>query len=377
MKRILTRYAITGLAATLVAAPALAEDVVVGVVLPMTGALASWAGPPVYRGMQVALDEITASKMLGLDRNLKVLLEDDASDKTQSITLTNRLIARDKASLILGPSSSPLAAAAAPVANQNKTPMIAIAVSEEITKTGPWIFKIYQGPGPTISAAAKYLVDNLKAKSVSIVYARDNEAMVAYTKVMRDYLASHGVKDINEETVQASETDYTALATKLASRKDDAIFLNLLPESAANLAIQARQAGLAPSVKFVGSDQLGAQSYAKIGGGAVKGTIYPTFYYVASTKEPNPRFVADYRKKFNAEPDQYAAVGYSAMMIGAQAVKKAGPNATPEKIRAALAATQDVPTVLGAGTFAFDANRNPTYGTLMMAVDGDKPTPAK
>jgi branched-chain amino acid transport system substrate-binding protein len=365
------------LAAAAFAAPAFAEDVVVGVVLPMTGALASWAGPPIYRGMQVALDEIASTKMLGDGRNLKVLLEDDASDKTQSITLTNRLIARDKASLILGPSSSPLAAAAAPVANQNKTPMIAIAVSEEITKTGPWIYKIYQGPGPTITAAAKYLVDNLHAKSVTIVYARDNEAMVAYTKVMRDYLAANGVKNINEETVQASETDYTALATKLASRKDDAIFLNLLPESAANLAIQARQAGLAPSVKFVGSDQLGAQSYAKIGGAAVKGTIYPTFYYVASTKEPNPRFVAAYKKKFNAEPDQYAAIGYSAMMIGARAIKNAGPNASAEKIRDALGATRDVPTVLGAGSFSFDANRNPTYGTLMMSVDGETPVPAK
>lgn len=377
MKRIWIRHAMTGLVAALVAAPALAEDVVVGVVLPMTGSLASWAGPPVYRGMQVALDEIAATRMLGAGRDLKVLLEDDASDKTQSITLTNRLIARDKASLILGPSSSPLAAAAAPVANQNKTPMIAIAVSEAITKTGSWIFKIYQGPGPTITAAAKYLVENLHVKAVSIVYARDNEAMVAYTKVMRDYLASHGVKDINEETVQASETDYTALATKLAGRKDDAIFLNLLPESAANLAIQARQAGLAPGVKLVGSDQLGAQNYAKIGGAAVKGTIYPTFYYVASTKAPNPVFVAAYHKKFNADPDQYAAIGYSAMMIGAHAIKNAGPGATREKIRAALAAIHDVPTVLGAGSFSFDADRNPVYGTLMMSVDGDTPMLAK
>lgn len=377
MKGIWTRCAVTGILAAFTAGPALAEQVAVGVVLPMTGALASWAGPPIKRGMQVALDEIASSKMLGPGRSLKVLFEDDASDKTQSITLTNRLITRDKVSLILGPSSSPLAAAAAPVANEHQTPMIAIAVSEAITRTGPWIFKIYQGPGPTITAAAKYLVDHLHAKSVSIVYARDNEAMVAYTKVMRDYLSSHGVKDINEETVQASETDYTALATKLASRKDDAIFLNLLPESAANLAIQARQAGLAPNVKLIGSDQLGAQSYARIGGAAVKGTVYPTFYYVSSTKAPNPGFVAAYRKAFKADPDQYAAIGYSAMMIGAHAIKNAGANATRDAIRAALASTVNVPTVLGAGSFSFDANRNPEYGTLMMRVDGDSPVPAE
>ena len=86
MDRTLSRNAIAALAAAALATPAFAEDVVVGVVLPMTGALASWAGPPIYRGMQVALDEILATKMLGDGRNLKVLLEDDASDKTQSIT---------------------------------------------------------------------------------------------------------------------------------------------------------------------------------------------------------------------------------------------------------------------------------------------------
>jgi branched-chain amino acid transport system substrate-binding protein len=370
----LSQIAIAGAFAAM-SVTATAEEVVVGVVLPMTGALASWAGPPQYRGIQVALDEIAATKMLGDGRTIKLLLEDDASDKTQSITLTNRLIARDKAALILGPSSSPLAAAAAPIANQNKTPMIAIAVSEEITKTGPWVYKIYQGPGPTITAAAKYMVDKLKVQSVAIVYARDNEAMVAYTKVMRDYLTAAGVK-VEEETVQATETDFTALATKLASKKVDAVFLNLLPESAANLAIQARQAGMSPNVKLVGSDQLGAQSYAKIGGGAVKGTFYPTFYFGEGTKAPNPEFVAAYKKKFNAEPDQYAAVGYTSMMIGATAVKNAGANADKEKIRASLAAIKNVPTVLGAGTFTFDENRNPTYGVLMMTVDGDKPKPA-
>jgi len=372
----LSRIAAAGALAALSITSAMAEEVVVGAVLPMTGSLASWAGPPVYRGMQVALDQIVATKMLGDGRSIKLLLEDDASDKTQSITLTNRLISRDKAGLILGPSSSPLAAAAAPIANQEKTPMIAIAVSEAITKTGPWIYKIYQGPSLTITAAAKYLVDKLKVKSVAIVYARDNEAMVSYTKVMRDYLTANGVKDVQEETVQANETDFTALATKLANRKVDAVFLNLLPESAANLAIQARQAGMPATVQLVGSDQLGAQSYAKIGGGAVKGTVYPTFYFAESTKAPNPEFVAAYKKKFNAEPDQYAAIGYTAMMIGAQAIKSAGVNADRDKIRAALAGVKDVPTVLGVGTFSFDADRNPSYGTLMMSVDGDRPKPA-
>ena len=43
--------------------------------------------------------------MLGANK-LKVLIEDTGSDKTQAISLINRFSARDKALMVLGPSSS-------------------------------------------------------------------------------------------------------------------------------------------------------------------------------------------------------------------------------------------------------------------------------
>ena len=353
-----------------------AEEVRVGVILPLTGHLASWGGVPPSRGVQVALDEIAATNMLGAGRTIKAFIEDDASDKTQVITLVNKLVTRDKVSVLLGPSTTVLSSVAAPIANQLKTPIITLAVSEAVTKTGPYAFKIYPGPTQVITAVAEHLVDKAKVKSLVVVTARDSEAMVAYTKVMKDYMQTHGVQNVTEETVLSADTDFTALATKLASQKADAIFLNMGPEAAANLAIQARQAGLPPSVKFVGSDGLAAPSYAKIGGGVVKGTIFPTYYFADSPQPLNAKFVAAFKKKYNADPDVYAAIGYSTMMVAATAIKNAGPDADREKIRDALAKLREVSTVLGAGTISYDESRNPSYSLRMMSVTGDRPVSA-
>src|SRR5689334_8408089 len=130
----------------LAASPAIADEVTVGIQLPLTGPIASFAGPPLKAGIDVALEQIQQGKLIGEGRSLKVLIEDDAADKSQAISLANRFITRDQAAVLLGPPTTVLAAAAAPVANDLQTPIVAIAVADVVTQTGPWVFKLYMSP---------------------------------------------------------------------------------------------------------------------------------------------------------------------------------------------------------------------------------------
>jgi branched-chain amino acid transport system substrate-binding protein len=370
MKKIFTTLLlVSGLAA------AYAEEVKVGVVLPLTGHLASWVGIPPSRGVQVALEEIAETKFLGPGRTIRAIVEDDAGDKTQVITLLNKVATRDKVSAVVGPATSILSGAGAPIANQLKTPHMAVAVSEAITRTGPYSFKILPNSNNVITTMGQYLVQKAKIKSLVMITSRDSDATVTYGKVMREYLQANGIQNVTEETALSTDTDFTVLATKIASMRPtpDAIFVNFpIPEPVANFVIQAKQAGLPSTVKIIGLDSLTAPSYAKVGGAAVNGTLYPTYYFPENTLPLNQQFVARYRKKYNAEPDIYVASGYTSMMLVAMAIKNAGPNASNEQVRDALAKLGTVRGILGDGSVTIDANRNPNYAMRMMVLNNGK-----
>ncbi|MFA5487604.1 MAG: ABC transporter substrate-binding protein [Candidimonas sp.] len=351
------------------AAPfAQAEEVVVGVQLPMTGPVASWAGPPIHRGVELAVKQINAQSLLGEGRTMKIILGDNASEKSQAIALATQFANRDKVAMMVGPATSPLAGAAAPVANDAGLPTIALAVSKRVTETGKWIFKIYQDPDVLMTDAAEYIVNTMRPKSATLVFARDNDAFVSYKNLLKAYFEKNGVTDIREESILSSDSDFSALATKIVHRPTDIVYLGVSPESAANIAIQTRQNGLPPSSVFVGNDEMGAPGYVKIGGGAVEGTVYPSFFYADESKPEIDAFIKSYREAYGEAPDQYSAIGYGSMLVAASALKKAGPNAGPDQIREALASTADLPTVLGSGKLSFDEHRNPHYGVVMLKI---------
>ena len=104
-----------------------AEEVLIGAQLPLSGPLAAFAGPRLRAGVEVAVEEINSSQMLGPGRTIKLSIEDDAGDKTQTIALINKRATVDHVTAILGPTNSALALPAAPVANELKVPMLAIA----------------------------------------------------------------------------------------------------------------------------------------------------------------------------------------------------------------------------------------------------------
>jgi len=141
-------------ACVLAAQPALAEDYVIGAELALTGTYA-WVGVPSREGLDVGIEEVNASDLLG-GHKLKVLIEDTGSDKTQAISLINRFSARDKALMVLGPSSSSEGVAIAPVANELQIPLLTTtAVSEAINKSGPWVYKTPASPALVIGDVAK------------------------------------------------------------------------------------------------------------------------------------------------------------------------------------------------------------------------------
>jgi branched-chain amino acid transport system substrate-binding protein len=365
--------AAAGMGAILAMQSALAGEVKIGVQISMTGPLATVGGKPLKSGIELALKEIADTHFLGSDTTLAPILTDNASDKTQSITLTSKLCSGDNVAIMIGPMGSTAGAAAAPVANELKCPSIMFAVSPEVTRDRPWVYKAYDNPTSVMQGVGDYII-KLKPHTVHLVYNNDNPATVDYRNALTAILKASGITDITEDTILSAQTDFTALATKLADLNPDVLFIGTPPEGSANLVIQARQAGLSDKVKIVGSDYFTSPAFARIGGAAVEGVVYPTHSSAARSDDYNKAYVKDYTAAYGIPPDSYASVAYNATWAAARAIKAAGDNPTREKIREALLNIKDADSVMGMGKMSIDDQRSVRYQMLMATIANGKET---
>ena len=347
-----------------------AKEIPVGVFNAMTGTYA-FGGVPIQNAMKLALEEANAQGMPGGNK-FKIFEGDTAGEKGQTISLVNQFIKRDNVMLILGPTISGEALAGAPVANDLKVPILAIGSSPGILATGPWAFKIQATPTDIMGFLGKLSVEKLGVKRVILIHDQSNDGYVGQKNALSDYFKKAGASVVSDESFVSSESNFLALATKVASAPTDAIFIAAPAEVAANLIMQIRQAGLDPKVKFLGPSTFGSLNFIKAGGKAVEGTYVVSDYAPIAPSPMNQAFVKAYQAKYKAVPDNWAGMGYGLAQVAIQAVRNAGPNPDRTKIRDELSKLNNVPVVLGNGTWSVDAGRNPSYGGVLLQVkDGN------
>lgn len=364
---------LTGIAAAalLVAGTAsftLAAEYNIAVGKSLTGNLA-FIGVPEANAIQMAVDELNAAKFLG-DDVLTVTVDDDANDRGQTVTLLNKAAANPNTMIYLGSIWGAHAVAVAPLLNDLKLPMFGTAQTTEPLTLSDWYFKSTTSAPKSVTTIARYAVDKAKIQTLAVIFTRDAENTVVSAGIFRDYVKEHGVNIVAEESVLGSDTDFSALATKIAASNPEAVWIGAFGAQAANIVVQLKRAGIREDLKIFTTAGLGTD-YLEAGGPAVENTYFWGDFNVQSQEPLIADFVKNYEARFGATPDSWAAVGYTEAMLAALAIKQSMPNPTREKVRDAIAAMKDVPTVLGAGPWSLDENRVPAYDqSIVMVKDG-------
>jgi branched-chain amino acid transport system substrate-binding protein len=343
-----------------------AKDVPIGVFNSMTGQYA-FGGVPIQNAMKMALEEANAKGLPG-GAKFKIYEADTAGEKGQIISLVNQFAKRDNVVMILGPTISADAIAGAPVANDLQVPMLAIGSSNAILATGPWAFKIQSFATDVMGHLGKLTVEKLGVKRISYIIDHSNDGYVTQRAALADYLQKAGVQVVSDERVLSSDSNFLAVATKVASQKADAIFIAAPAEVAANMIIQLRQAGVDPKTKFIGPSTLSSIGFIKTGGKAVEGTYVLSDYSPSNTMPQNTTFVKAYTARYKIAPDNWAAMGYALATVAVEAVRNAGPNPDRSKVRDELLKLKNVPVVIGDGIWNIDAKRQPSYGAALLVV---------
>ncbi|WP_292656825.1 ABC transporter substrate-binding protein [Nitratifractor sp.] len=303
MKRTLSIVA----AAALMSGIAMAKDVVVGVVLPLTGPIAAF-GQTSKGGLDIAYEQ---NHKLKNGDNVKLVVLDDRGDKVEAATAVKRLLNKNNATVILGEVASGNSMAMAPVAEKAKTPMITHAsTNPRVTKGKKYVTRAcfidpFQG-----AVMAKYALDNGMKNAVVVTDAKQDYS-VGLSKAFKKAFTAGGGKILKTVLINSGDKDFNAqVSTIKAAHPDIIAFTGYYPE-AALMVKQARAMGV--NTPFIGADGVGFPELVKIGGKAAEGFMYTDHFNEAAATSPEAKaYVEAFHKKYNKPADSMGALAADA-----------------------------------------------------------------
>ena len=326
-----------------------AKSIKLGQIIPVTGEAAE-SGRYHRQGAEIAVEKINASGGIN-GRKIQIVLEDDQTTNPGAVAALQKLMEDKEIPMILGSIRSTQVQAMLPTINEAKIPVAIGGTNYGLTHSGSqWVFRFRPHDGMSAKVIAKFMVEELKQKKVAIVHASD-----AFGNGGRDMLTP-ALKELGAEVVftqgyNNQEKDFTAVVQGL--KKSGASGLGSYMTFSTDLGIFARQLKQqGAQVMWVGSPSITAVDGRNLAGDALYGTYGVTDFHVEASPT-SKAFAQAYKAKYNQEPDLYASWCYDAVLVFAEAMKKA-PDLKPDNLRKAILSIQKFP---GAeGEYNFDQN---------------------
>ena len=341
----------------------LSGEIPIGVVLPLTGALAAPYGLPMQRGFELAREEINNSEMLG-DAKITFITEDDQGAVKNAVDAYNKLTNQDGVPVILGPANSSQVREAFPIAQKNGVVAISsLSSASGLSAIGDFNFRISLTTDVLVPSGIRITQEKLGYTRAATIYDDIDLYSTDSSKIVREALTANGVEILTTETYQTGETDFSTQLTRIKEANPDAIFISALAPEMIKIMIQARQLGIPTSVHFIVPDLTGDEVAAA--GDAAEGAITFTSWISTADTSGNQAFVQNYRAKYGAEPSPWGAQSYVALYILAEAIANA-QSTDATTVRDALANTTNFDTVLG--EFSFNAVGDAVYDLMVLVV---------
>ena len=333
------------------ASAAVAADIKIGAAEALSGPAAKY-GVAIRNGLTLASDEINAKG--GVQGNkLVLILEDEQGKKEEAITVFKKLIFQDKVLVLIGPTLSNSAFAADPIANAAKVVVFGTSnTADGITAMGPYTFRNSVMESDVLPVTTRAAVKHFGIKKVAVVYGNDDAFTKSGYEVFKATLEAQKVQVTDTETYAKGDVDFKAQLTKIKAGNPDAIVCSCLAEEAANIILQTR--GLGMKQPFIGGNGFNSPKLFEIAKDGADNTVMGSPWSVDNAAPANKAFIAAYKAKFNAEPDQFAAQAYDAIYVVAEALKNVKLSGVLDKDRQALRDALPGVKVTGAtGKFAF------------------------
>ena len=356
-------------AAHIAAAQDVPSSIEIGINLPFTGADAADAAN-IRDGALMAIDEINSRGGIAGQIQILPLIKDDGTvaagqyDPAQAATNTKQFVADDAVMAVVGPQMSGSGKAMSPIASAADL-MLITPSSTNPDITDPNFASQYRPNGKAVyfrtvttdafqgPYMANYAAGVLNLKSV---YILDDTG--AYGEgIANSFEAQAKAKGINvlgHDKLNPKESDYTTILTKIKAMNPDGLYYGGVQQAGVKLAKQAYD--VMPNLPKMGGDGMYSTSFPQDAGLAAE-NWYATIAAPDTIDEPQAQdWVARYRSRYGASPQDYALTAYDAVLVLDDTVTRLlndGLPITRSNVRD-YAQTTNLPTLQG--VISFDEN---------------------
>jgi branched-chain amino acid transport system substrate-binding protein len=299
-----------------------------------TGPLEAYA-KQTHAGLMMGLEYATQGKMELLGRKIVVIEKDDQLKPDVGKAHLAAAYGDDKADLAVGPTSSGVALAMLPVAEEyKKILLVEPAVADAITGDR-WNRYIFRTGRSSSQDAISNAVVLGKPSTFIATLAQDYAFGRDGVRAFKEALAGTGAEVVHEEYAPQQTTDFTAPAERLFNALKDrkgrkVIFIIWAGGNPFKIAdLNPGRFGIEVAS---GGNILPALAAYK----ALPGMEGATYYYYEHPKNPvNKWLVDEHQKRFKSPPDFFTAGGMAAGIAIVEGIKRAGSTDT-EKLIAAM-----------------------------------------
>jgi branched-chain amino acid transport system substrate-binding protein len=329
-----------------VALPALAQakDVKVGFLLPLTGAFAE-AGQLIKQAVDMAIEEINGAGGIKSIGGKVVAVYGNSSSPDEANTETNRMIATEKVSAIVGAYSSGATISSTVIAERAQVPyLVPNALADQITERGlKFVFK-------TVPHFSQYAINGAQmAKELSAKAGRPikKAALVRennfFGNVVGKEFATHLPKyelDLTKDNIfPTNPTSFEDIIVSLKRDDPDVVFAAGEPSSITLLFQQLKELKYWPKLGWIGAGGGYTNPTTRQNlGSLAEGMMAVNDWFPDMNRPGSKELNAKFKAKTGKDMLGNANTTYAGVHILADALQRAG---SPEgaKIRDALAAT--------------------------------------
>ncbi|WP_424984201.1 ABC transporter substrate-binding protein [Maritalea sp. S77] len=366
MKKTLLMSSMLAMAVT---GSAYAETLKVGVATAQTGALAHYDGP-VVEGLRMGVDEINAAGGIGGTLKIELVEKDVRSDAAQTAIATQELVDAGVKVLILPCDADPSLAAIS-IVGSAQVPAISTCASSPTLPMigGDYMFANFPGDNVQATVSAQWAYDQ-GMETAYIVYSPDTQ----YTSMplyFADVMESLGGEVVGKDTYTLGQQDFSAISTRIANMdpQPDVVMTSAYEPDFPSFIKALRAAGVTSQV--IGSDGIDSPTTFAIGPAADR-LVFTTAGH-PTENSPMAEFNAKYKETYGEESQTvFNAIGYDLAKVIEAASLAAGPDASSDELRDAIANLENVQGATSLITYKGTNGMPVREVTLIGVMDGER-----
>ncbi len=337
---------------------------IVGVILPSTGAAASY-GESIESGIRLALADARIQEQL--PEGFEVVWADTGSDPERAVADLRMMASEHDVKMVIGGATSAEAVAMLPVLDELGIVCLSPSASAPgLAGRSRMFFRIYPSDELEGFTAGNFLHARLRKHRV-LLFTGDTE----YTRGIKPEFLKQFEESLGGtvvDTITLAEDGWRQRAATVIDRKSvDAAYVIGYAEEILDVVLFLHERGFAGRIVTTAAFYSG--QVIREAGEAAEGILFPLPPFDrTSEKEPVLSFVNRYMNAYERAPDVFAAHGYDAMGLTIRIMNYAKP---PEKMEILKALNFGVSEYMGVtGPILFDDHGDVKHYPKMFIVKG-------